>query len=321
MVYEIEMKIKDYASLYVYTNFDKLKLILTDNNSQIKKTIPITEVKCKQVDKSNIKFENSIVIIDSEKKNMYYEKKSNTAFLMTNENDLRFEDFVYIALPMFSKILAENDKFLLHSSSLLLPANESIVLIGDANAGKTSLAYEMMSNYKCKLISNDHTVIGIKNNEIKTLGGTKDIQMRLGAIELFFPDLNNKIKLKCGDKWNKKLIVNNYIDKEMILDKDNDETKIKSFFSINTADSGETFIRKKKDIDEFLFAYESFSKIIKGTYNYITGFNFSMPSMETEENMKKLDSLCKKIVDQTEVFEAKGSIKYLAKKLVKRDEK
>ena len=56
---------------------------------------------------------------------------------------------------MFSKILARQHKYLLHSSSLVHPSNNGFVLVGEANAGKTSLGFELMTNHNCKLISNE----------------------------------------------------------------------------------------------------------------------------------------------------------------------
>ncbi len=321
MIYEIKLSIKDYATLYVYTSLSALKDKLIQPNSQIKRTIPITKASYLEVTKNDIKYDNAIIIAQSNEQNMYYDKEHNVSFLYINDENIRFPDLVYIALSMFSKILAEQKKYLLHSSSLQLD-NNGIVLVGDANAGKTSLAYEMMSKHNCKLISNDHSIIGIQNKEPMILGGTKEIQMRLGAIELYFPELYEKIniKVKDKDKWNKKIVINDLIDSNLILE-NNEEVALKNIYSISTTNSLKSFIRKKDDIDEFLFLYESLSKIIKGTYNYITGFNYPMPSMENEKILFDLSDVCKKIVNHCSVSEAKGGINDLARELVKKYEK
>ena len=321
MFYEVKLNIKDYASLLVYTSSEKIKDKLVSLNSSIRHTIPITNASFTMVDKEKICYSNSIIINDSDIPKMYYDKESNVAILNISEQLLRFPDLIYISLTMFSKILADNNKFLLHSSSLMHQSKNGFVLVGDANAGKTSLAFELMSKFNCKLISNDHSILGIENDEVKILGGTKDIQMRLGAIQKFFPDLYQRINIKSDDVWNKKLIVNDFIDANMILQEDNDVAPLKDVYSINTADYGESFIRRKQTIDEFLYLYESMAKIIKGTYNYITGFDYPMPSIETEENLNKLSALCKKIVEQGTVSEAKGSINGLARELVKKYER
>ena len=92
-------------------------------------------------------------------------------------------------------------------------------------------------------------------------------------------------------------------------------------FSINTSNLGNTFIRRKDKIDQFLYLYESMSRIIKGTYNYITGFDYPMPSMEDEKILYELSNLCKMIVENANVYDSKGTVKELARELVKKYEK
>lgn len=322
MFYEIKLKIKDYAVLNIYISSKKLKDKLIEAKSSIKRTIPITDATYSKVSQNDICYLDSIIINENNNKNMYYDKEYNVAILDVKEDELRFTDLVYISLSIFSKILARTQKYLLHSSSLMHPSNNGFVLVGDANTGKTSLGYELISKYQCKLISNDHSIIGIENGKPMILGGTKEIQMRLGAIELYFPELYQKINnMNCDDKWNKKLVVNDIIDPTLILDSNNDKATMADVFSINTASLGDTFIRKKDKVDEFLFLYESMARIVKGTYNYIVGFDYPMPSMEDEKTLYELSNLCKIMVEECSVSEAKGSIKGLAKELVRKYEK
>lgn len=63
------------------------------------------------------------------------------------------------------------------------------------------------------------------------------------------------------------------------------------------------------------------SRIIKGTYNYITGFDFPMPSVEDEKTLYELRNLCKIIVENANVYDSKGTVKGLAKELVRKYEK
>lgn len=318
MIYEIKLKIKDYAELKIYTDSEKLKSKLTAANSSIMRTIPITSITVSLIPSAKICYFDAIIINNSDRKNMYYDKDYNVSILNAEVDEIRFPDIVYVALSIFSKILARNEKFLLHSSSLIDSSNNGMVLVGDANAGKTSLAYELMSKHDCKLISNDHSIIGMEKGIPMILGGTKEIQMRLGAIELYFPELYKKINITSDDKWNRKIIVNEHVDPDLILDSNNDKAPLKNIFSISTAGTGESFVRQKDKIDEFLFMYESMSKIVKGTYNYITGFDYPMPSMEDEQTLFQLSNLCKIIAEECEVSEAKGSINGLANVLVKK---
>lgn len=321
MIYEIKLNIKKYATLNIYTTSEKLKDKLIDIKSSIKRTIPITDASWESVDKNSINFYDSIIINESCNKNMTYDKENNLAIINIVNGAIRFPDLVYISLSMFSKILARQQKYLLHSSSLVHPSNNGFVLVGEANAGKTSLGFELMTEHNCKLISNDHSIIGVEDGIPKILGGTKEIQMRLGAIELYFPELYKNIDIECEDKWNKKLVVNDIVDTSLILNNTNDEAVLSDVFSINTSNSGNTFIREKDNIDQFLYLYESMSRIIKGTYNYITGFDFPMPSVEDEKTLYELRNLCKTIVENANVYDSKGTVKGLAKELVRKYEK
>ena len=321
MIYEIKLNIKKYATLNIYTTSEKLKDKLIDIKSSIKRTIPITDASWESVDKNSINFYDAIIINESCNKNMTYDKENNLAILNIVNGAIRFPDLVYISLSMFSKILARQQKYLLHSSSLVHPSNNGFVLVGEANVGKTSLGFELMTEHNCKLISNDHSIIGVEDGIPKILGGTKEIQMRLGAIELYFPELYKNIDIECEDKWNKKLVVNDIVDTSLILNNTNDEAVLSDVFSINTSNSGNTFIREKDNIDQFLYLYESMSRIIKGTYNYITGFDFPMPSVEDEKTLYELSNLCKTIVENANVYDSKGTVKGLAKELVRKYEK
>lgn len=321
MMYEIKLNIKDYATLNVYTSSKNLKDKLIDIKSSIKRTIPITNASWKMVDKKNINYHDSIIINESCNKKMSYDKEDNLAILNAKSDDIRFPDLVYISLSMFSKMLARQQKYLLHSSSLVHPSSNGFVLVGEANAGKTSLGFELMTKYNCKLISNDHSIIGVEEGTPKILGGTKEIQMRLGAIELYFPELYKNIDIESDDKWNKKLVVNDIIDSSLILNESNDEAFLSDVYSINTYSYGNTFIREKDKIDQFLYLYECMSRIIKGTYNYITGFDYPMPSVEDEKTLYELSALCKTIVEKSSVYDSKGSVKGLAKELVRKYER
>ncbi len=321
MMYEIKLSIKDYAAINIYTTSDKIKDKLVAENSSLRRTIPVTKVSYKEVSTNDIVYEDSVIINSSFDKRMIYDKEYNVAVCNAHEDDFRFPDLVYICLAMFSKILSRNQRYLLHSSALLHESGNSFILVGEANAGKTSLAYELMCHHNCKLISNDHSVIGVEDGKVKLLGGTKEIQMRLGAIELYFPELFKRINVSAEDKWAKKIVVNDYVDTNLILDSNTDSATLTDLFSIYTINAGDSFIRQKGNIDEFLFLYDSMSKIIKGTYNYITGFDYPMPSMESEKSLTDLSSLCHKIVDQCDVYDARGSICHLGKELVKKYER
>lgn len=315
MIYEIELKIKDYAKLKIYTTYESIKNKIEESRSPLKRTIPITKVKVDKIGNFPTDLTDSIIVIPSDKPSMIYDGSTNCSTIFSNELNIRFPDLIYICLSMFSNILSRENKYLLHSSSLIDKNGKGIILVGESNAGKTTLAYELMVNNNYKLIANDHSVIGLNNNVPYIYGGTKDIQMRLGSLMKYYPDLSKKYINDNINIWQKKIVINDIVNLPNVLSETEDICPIENIYSISTMSEGNGFIRKKDRIDEFLFLYESFSKIIKGTYNYITGLNYPMPSMENMENLKNLANLCNIMADTCSTYDAKGSTSYLCRKM------
>lgn len=313
-MYKIELCIKDYAKVAIFTDFESLKEKLTIASSSLKRTIPISDIIITQVD--DVEYKDSIVILNSKILNMCYDVINNSAVLNITEYQVRLPDIIYILLSMFSKLLEQNNKYLIHSSVVKKQDNTSIMIVGDANAGKTSLAYKLMQDYGYKLISNDHAIVGLNGNKAIVYGGTKEIQMRVGALKMYFPELFKKINITCNDVWEKKVIVNDYINKNMLANPNEEISDLTEIYNISAFFKGDTFLRRKEKIDELLFLYESISRQIKGTYNLITTFNYPMPSIETPKMLQKLSTNCKNILDNVSVYEGKGAIDDLAKRLV-----
>lgn len=313
-MYKIELCIKNYAKVSIFTDFESLKEKLTIASSSLKRTIPISDTIITQVD--DIEYKDSIVILNSQILNMYYDVINNSAVLNMTENQVRLPDIIYILLSMFSKLLEKDNKYLIHSSVVKKQDDTSIMIVGDANAGKTSLAYKLMQDYGCKLISNDHAIVGLNGNKAMVYGGTKEIQMRVGTLKMYFPDLFEKINVACSDIWEKKIIVNDYINQNMIANSDEEINDLTEIYNISTYYKGDTFLRRKEKIDELLFLYESISRQIKGTYNLITTFNYPMPSIENPEMLQRLSTNCKNVLDNVNIYEGKGAIDDLTKRLV-----
>ena len=109
MVYEIKLKIKNYAELTIYTSMNGLKDKFLDDKSPIKRTIPITDVTYSIINKCNISYIDAIIINDDLVKEMFYDKDYNVAVLNVKEDEIRFFDLIYISLSMFSKILGRRE--------------------------------------------------------------------------------------------------------------------------------------------------------------------------------------------------------------------
>ena len=319
---KITLSISKYSKLVVLTDLESIIYKFKNNPSAITKTIPIREISIEDYCDSNNYKNNAIFLLKDSKKQMFFDKENNYAYMTTEESDMRFPDLVYVLLAMFTNDLVRKSKYLLHSSSLEYDEDKSILLIGDGGAGKTSLAYKLIKDYGYKLISNDHTLLTVKDGLFTSLLGTKDVEMRYGVIKNSFKEIEDGLpSYDEKDLWKKKIIVNDFLTEEnFATDKERHVTDV---FQINLLGSnvGDNFVSTKNYVDQMLYLYEQLSKQIKGTYNLITGFGYPIPSFETEENLLALYNDIKIALENTEVHMAKGSLDELPKRLVKTLEK
>jgi len=322
-MYRIKLSILNYSEIIIYTDLKHIVEILKNNLNKLSKTIPVTNIEIEEIfvqTEFPIINKNQLFLLNNEKKYIKFYKEDNITYMFSPESEMRFPDLVYVLLHMFCNDLLNKRKYLTHSSALKYDTNKSIVLIGDANAGKSSLAFKLMDDYGYKLIANDHVLLGIDDGKLSTFTGTKELEMRLGVINQNFPKLMSKINVnKNDDLWQKKIIINNYIDSSMLSK--NDNTIVTDIFQINVIEGGSAFIKTKEHVDQLLYLYEQISKQIKGTYNLITGFGYPLPSLENSQYLNELYNDVKVALNETEVHMAKGTLNDLSKQMVKKLEK
>ncbi len=317
MMNKITLKISQYATIDIYTDIPSVVHWFSNDSSKIKKTIPITEIKMEIVDKIDAST-NCFLLMNGKKKFLDFDKESNIAQAVSAEETLRFPDLVYILLSMFSNILKNQNKYFIHSSVLKYNQDSSIMLIGDANSGKTSLAYQFMKNYHYPLISNDHVLVGFEDKHLVTYGGTKEMEMRGGMIKHSFPELHTYISTDESDEklWEQKIIINDYLLKQGY--QFDDYSIITDIYQISTVKGAHSFIKTKEKLDQLLYLYEQMTRVLKNNYGLITGFSYPMPSLETEENLIDLYNKISHILPSINVYIAKGSIEELPKEMVKK---
>lgn len=316
----IKLNIHNYSTINIYSDIDEVIFEFEKNKYKISKTIPITEMKIEEIGYRHIGKYNSLLIFKGDNNNINYDIKENNVWVTINNTNIRVLDYIYILLEMFSNDLLNEKKYLIHSSSLKYDDNKSILLVGEGNSGKSTLACNLILNYDMKLISNDHTVIGLEDNLLKTFGGTKPLEIRYGTINKYFSNFSHLMSdISEKDLWRKKIIVNDHIDNKLIAN--NDKSIVTDVFQIDLCENGNAFIETKDYIDQRLFLYEHLSKQIKGTYNLITGFDYPMPSVESIENLKILNEQIKCYLNNTDVHICKGSLNEISKIMVKKLEK
>lgn len=307
------------SQLALYTDIESINLKMHNSMEALTKTIPARIVFCGEV--SNLtECSNYITIFEFNKKIINVNKDLNIANLFSPQDEFFFPDFVYLAIGMLANDLQRKGCYFLQSSVVKYNDSNSIVLLGDPNAGKTSMAYNLMKNNNYKLIANDNVLVNVENGKLKTLCGTKTMQMRYGGIKLYFPEILPNVIIEEEDKnrdvWDIKVYVDDYLrDNGFQYD---DNSIVTDIYNISTFKSGDTFIRNRERIDEILLIYEHLTKQIRSSRYALTGFDFPLPSFEDKKYLQDRYNMAKEICENTHIYEARGTIDELSKMLVKR---
>lgn len=156
-------------------------------------------------------------IIEDENVNhtiIYYNTDANTGVEVLGNNMVIRYPFnmlsesilLYMGYHLLEKQFGEQLKSSCHSACIC-KNGEATLLIGEAGAGKTSIALNLCENYGFSLISNDMTLIGIEEEKLMAYGGTKFINLRYLSVEKNLKFLSYLFKSKEIDSWNDKICV------------------------------------------------------------------------------------------------------------------
>ena len=305
------VKVGGNAKLYFFSDIEKVNNKLKKGTS-LTKTIPGEVVyigQCKDIDVN----ENYILVLNNNISHIDIDKKKNTAKMYVSEDKLFFPDLVYLAMSMFANNLQKKNCYFIQSSVLKYDDKHSIMLLGDPNSGKSSMAFGLMRDYGYSLIANDNVLI----NGNRTICGTKDMQMRLGAIKQNYPELLPYVDIPMDDlehnEWNIKVYINNYLEEHGFTYAD--DSIITDIYNISTFSSNDSYICSREKIDEYLKMYEELTKQIRSNRYVIVGLEYPIPSFENEKYMQARYEMAKSIVNSACIHDAKGSIKSLTKRI------
>ncbi len=320
MMYKFKVSIGDIASVDIYTDIEKIKNKLLEGRS-LKKTIPAETKYYGKVE--NIENNDNLIIISKSKiQNYLLDRENNTASILTPEDSFFFPDLVYLTIGMLSNILQKKSMYFMQCSVVKYDNENSIMLIGDPNAGKTSLAYSLISKYGYSLVANDNALVKIDDRKFKTITGSKFMQMRYGAMKAYFPEIVPYINIDekdlGRDDWDIKVYINKYF--ENLGYKYDNESTVTDIYNISTYIDGNTYVREREYIDKVLYIYEHLTKQIRSSRYAITSFDHPLESFENEQYMDYRYQMAKTIVDSTTIFDAKGTIKDLTEFIRRRHE-
>src|SRR5574344_1190897 len=313
------ISINGLSELALYTDIDSIINKLLHKSESLTKTIPATVIYCGKV--SDITEEENYIVIQSfNRKIINVNKEQNSAHLFSPKDEFFFPDFVYLAIGMIANELQRKGYYVIQSSVVKYDNQHSIMLLGDPNAGKTSMAYSLMKNNGYKLISNDNVLVNLEGNQLRTHCGTKMVQMRYGGIKLYFPEILPVVKVDeediGRDDWDIKLYIDDYLKAKGFSYAD--DSIITDIYNITTYKDGDTFVRSRERIDEILLIYEHLTKQIRSNRYALTGFNYPLPSFEDERYLQQRYNMAKVICDNTDIYDARGTIEELSHRLVKK---
>ncbi len=145
---------------------------------------------------------------------VYHDCNSKEIITINNEtmtinypfNMLSKSILIYMGYHFLEKQFGEMGLCSCHSACVEKNGKATLI-IGEAGAGKTSLAVNLCQNYGFSLISNDMTLIGMEDEVLKAFGGTKFLNLRLLSVANNMPNLLYLFQNDIKDSWTNKVSV------------------------------------------------------------------------------------------------------------------
>lgn len=309
-------------NIFLFTDSKQVRETLINKSETLTKTIPCKVAYLGIVDSID-EPNNYLYYTISSKCNVKVNKELNISELSLSEINLFFPDLVYLIMCMFANIFQNENKYFMQASVVKYNDKESIMFIGEPNTGKTTLASKLLLTGNWSLISNDNVLVGLKNNKLNSISGTKNVQLRYGGIKMFFPEINlnnlNIEEIGKRDDWDIKIYIDDYLKKKKVVYAE--DSFIKDIYLINTNKSQEAIIRRKELIDEILIMYEQLTKQIRSNRYVLTSFDYPIPSFENENYAIERYQTAKTIIENTGIYDLKGDVDQAVLKLRKKYEK
>ncbi len=315
------LSLNELGEITVYSDIDIISEKLVERKSMVK-TIPVGIVY-KGISSEIEKKENYISVLKGNIKKVSIDVEKNVAQLITNSENFFFPDLVYLVTCMFANILQKKGCYIVQSSVVKYDDNHSVMFIGDPNSGKTSMAYNLIKDYGYSLISNDNVIVGIENNKLITILGTKEMQMRYGVMKTYFPEILPFVDIKKSDlgrnDWDIKVYVDDYIKKNKY--KYAEKSIVTDIYNIKTFKEGLTYIREREKIDEILLIYEHLTKQIRSNRYVLFDYDYPLPSFESITYMQDRYDMAKKICETVNIYDATGPVKELSRRITRKYER
>lgn len=257
----------------------------------------------------NIYYKNDL------KKNVESSKKN--VFISYPIEELDEECILYAGMPFFERQFAEKSMFTCHSACIV-KNGKGVLFLGDAGAGKTSLALRMCLNHNYKLLSNDQTVIGLEKGNLFAFKGTQFINFRKVSVDKNLPEFSYLFDNRSVDAWASKITV---LAEDVGIQTTNEKALLKNIYFVKCLDI-ESFKNKSAVTFGNQFKlYQNLSMHIRGVAASIhdkNGFQIGYNrSLETKITDKNKNEVIKKINELEHFSLLTGSINDIIKHIEK----
>lgn len=215
---------------------------------------------------------------------------------------------LYMGFHFLEKQFGEMGMCSCHSACVA-KNGKATLLVGEAGAGKTSLAVNLCNNYGYSMISNDMTLIGKEDDTIYAYGGTKFINLRLLSVQSNMPFLLYLFENSNKDAWTNKISL---MARDIDLKEEYEKMPIENVLFVHV-DNRDRFKQSNGDSwrNNFLL-YQNTSSHIRGSAatfidkkGYPIGF---IPPFETKETYDKRKDLLNTINALDNYYYVSGSL-------------
>ena len=204
------------------------------------------------------------------------------------------------------------DKYFIHCA-IVEKDGKSILISGEPGSGKTTLAMYLCMEKGYKFVCNDRAVIGIENGIPFVYCGTLQTHIRVGVIHEYFPSLVDKIsKDKMKRPWENKIYINPEFEELGITIEKNAKLSNILFTSTYPVNDTQTNLTKQMKDVATLATMKVVSEYIRADRNIILSTNYPFPNFDNQELAVKRMKFVEKIIDNVEIYTARGNIKKLS---------
>lgn len=215
-----------------------------------------------------------------------------------------------LAYPLLESQLQAGGHLTCHAACVQVE-DQGILLLGPNGSGKTSVVLDLCKNYGGRLVGNNTCIIGLNNQTLETVKGTKPITLRQASVLQNMPDLNYLFPEKSGDPWTEKVSVK---PEDIGIDTVAEPVVVNSAYLLHVDNTLlDLYQSRANKLDDKLYLYDNFSRIIRLTgLTPLVGSDYQfasyLPSLDTEDYYNQRVSIINFLQEVVSLSRLSGSL-------------